>query len=91
MFPKIMLPPIHPFVHRVWNHYFHHPFWAGILEVSSEAQAHAARNLPSYKPSTEKTVPTIPWVVPPSQDAIVANEGLGTGIPEPKNVMSSGW
>ncbi len=20
-------PPNHPFVHRVWNHYFHHPFW----------------------------------------------------------------
>ena len=19
--------PNHPFVHRVWNHYFHHPFW----------------------------------------------------------------
>ncbi len=26
--PKIMgKPPNHPFVHRVWNHYFHHPFW----------------------------------------------------------------
>ena len=20
-------PPNHPFVHRVWNHYSHHPFW----------------------------------------------------------------
>ncbi len=31
MFPKIGVlypPPNHPFVHRVWNHYFHHhPFW----------------------------------------------------------------
>ena len=28
MFPKIVgKPPNHPFVHRVWNHYFHHPFW----------------------------------------------------------------
>ena len=26
MFPKIMVPPNHPFVHRVF-HYFHHPFW----------------------------------------------------------------
>ena len=27
--PKIGVenPPNHPFVHRVWNHYFHHPFW----------------------------------------------------------------
>ena len=28
--PKIWgwkTPPNHPFVHRVWNHYFHHPFW----------------------------------------------------------------
>ena len=26
--PKIMgKPPNHPFVHRVWNHDFHHPFW----------------------------------------------------------------
>ena len=25
-FPKIMIPPNHPFVHRVF-HYFHHPFW----------------------------------------------------------------
>ena len=27
--PKIggFYPPNHPFVHRVWNHYFHHPFW----------------------------------------------------------------
>ena len=24
--PKIMIPPNHPFVHRVF-HYFHHPFW----------------------------------------------------------------
>ncbi len=22
-----VLPPNHPFVHRVWNHYFHYPFW----------------------------------------------------------------
>ena len=28
MFPKIgVFAPNHPFVHRVWNHYFHHPFW----------------------------------------------------------------
>ena len=28
VFPKIGVgPPNHPFVHRVWNHYFHHPFW----------------------------------------------------------------
>ena len=28
MFPKIWeKTPNHPFVHRVWNHYFHHPFW----------------------------------------------------------------
>ena len=26
VFPKIMVPPNHPFVHRVF-HYFHHPFW----------------------------------------------------------------
>ena len=26
--PKIWgKPPNHPFVHRVWNHYFHHPLW----------------------------------------------------------------
>ena len=28
--PKIGVvfsPQNHPFVHRVWNHYFHHPFW----------------------------------------------------------------
>ena len=23
----ILPPQNHPFVHRVWNHYFHHPFW----------------------------------------------------------------
>ena len=28
----------------------------------------------------------IPWVVQPSQDAIVANEGFFVGIPYPKNV-----
>ncbi len=29
VFPKIrgVSPQIIPFVHRVWNHYFHHPFW----------------------------------------------------------------
>ena len=29
LFPKIgrVSPQIIPFVHRVWNHYFHHPFW----------------------------------------------------------------
>ena len=27
MFPKIGLPPNHPFVHRVWNPDFHRPFW----------------------------------------------------------------
>ena len=28
VFPKIWEnPPNHPFVHRVWKHYFHHPFW----------------------------------------------------------------
>ena len=26
LFPKIGVPPNHPFVHRVF-HYFHHPFW----------------------------------------------------------------
>ena len=26
VFPKIGVPPNHPFVHRVF-HYFHHPFW----------------------------------------------------------------
>ena len=26
MFPKIVVPPNHPFVHRVF-HYVHHPFW----------------------------------------------------------------
>ena len=26
VFPKIMVPPNHPFGHRVF-HYFHHPFW----------------------------------------------------------------
>ena len=26
LFPKIVVPPNHPFVHRVF-HYFHHPFW----------------------------------------------------------------
>ena len=27
--PKIWVqyPPNHPFVHRGWNHDFHHPFW----------------------------------------------------------------
>ena len=25
-FPRIMVPPNHPFVHRVFHH-FHHPFW----------------------------------------------------------------
>ena len=24
-------PPNHPFVHRVWNHYFHHPFWGTFI------------------------------------------------------------
>ena len=28
VFPQIMLPQNHPFVHRVF-HYFHHPFWGG--------------------------------------------------------------
>ena len=27
VFPKIMVPPNHPLKNRVWNHYFHHPFW----------------------------------------------------------------
>ena len=26
--------PNHPFVHRVWNHYFHHPFWDYQLMVT---------------------------------------------------------
>ena len=26
VFPKIMVPPNHPFLHRVFHH-FHHPFW----------------------------------------------------------------
>ena len=26
VFPKTVVPPNHPFVHRVF-HYFHHPFW----------------------------------------------------------------
>ena len=26
VFPKIMVPPNHPFLHRVF-HYFHHSFW----------------------------------------------------------------
>ena len=30
VFPKIMVPPNHPFVHRVF-HYFHHPFWGTII------------------------------------------------------------
>ncbi len=34
MFPKIMVLPNHPFVHRVF-HYFHHPFWVPLfLETS---------------------------------------------------------
>ena len=28
-----MGPPNHPFVHRVWNHYFHHPFWGGFTLI----------------------------------------------------------
>ena len=24
-------PQIIPFVHRVWNHYFHHPFWGTMI------------------------------------------------------------
>ena len=31
VFPKIMISPNHPFVHRVF-HYFHHPFW-GVLPL----------------------------------------------------------
>ena len=31
VFPKIMVPPNHPFVHSVF-HYFHHPFW-GVLPL----------------------------------------------------------
>ena len=28
VFPKIGVGlQNHPFLHRVWNHYFHHPFW----------------------------------------------------------------
>ena len=30
MFPKIMVPKNHPFVHRVF-HDFHHPFWGTII------------------------------------------------------------
>ena len=33
--PKIgvvFYPPNHPFFNRVWNHYFHHPFW-GVLPL----------------------------------------------------------
>ena len=30
MFQKIVVPPNHPFVHRVF-HYFHHPFWGTII------------------------------------------------------------
>ena len=26
MFPKIVVPPNHPWINRVF-HYFHHPFW----------------------------------------------------------------
>ena len=30
VFPKIMVPPNHPFLHRVF-HDFHHPFWGSFI------------------------------------------------------------
>ena len=30
MFPRMVVPPNHPFVHRVF-HYFHHPFWGTLI------------------------------------------------------------
>ena len=32
MFPKIMLPPNHPFVHRVF-HEINHPFWGSFPPI----------------------------------------------------------
>ena len=31
VFPEMMVPPNHPLKNRVWNHYFHHPFWGTII------------------------------------------------------------
>ena len=35
VFPKIMVPPNHPFVHRVF-HYFHHPFTEQIEIIAED-------------------------------------------------------
>ena len=44
--PKIRVfvpPPNHPFVHRVWNHYFHHPFWGPLNLPEKTHQTHLRR------------------------------------------------
>ena len=44
-YPKNMgKPPNHPFVRRVWNHYFHHPFW----DTSIFGNTHMAADLETF-------------------------------------------
>ncbi len=45
VFPKIMVPPNHPFVHRVF-HYFHHPFWG--TPIFGNTQINLRTNLNNF-------------------------------------------
>ena len=46
VFPKIVVSPNSPFVHRVWNPYFHHPFW-GVFPLFLETPTWVIS--PTYK------------------------------------------
>ena len=64
MFPKIGVPPNHPFVHRVF-YYFHHPFWGTIIfrnthmEFSAKSRKTALQSHPSG-PNVKKQLSSIP-------------------------------
>ena len=53
--PKIgvgcfLTPQIYPFVHRVWNHYFHHPFWVFSLYFWKHPNIAIAGKSPNFSP-----------------------------------------
>ena len=48
LFPKIGVPPNHPFVHRVF-HYFHHPFWSAL--IFGNTQIYHLEIAPIYGPT----------------------------------------
>ena len=47
VFPKIGVPPNHPFVHRFF-HYFHHPFWVFFLRMFGSTPIRQGEILPFF-------------------------------------------